>query len=247
MATVKKRPAARSLAALRKRLRELGDAGDAEFLQRFFKTGPGQYGEGDRFLGIRVPVTRKLAHEFRDLPLDDIARLLHEPWHEARLLAVIMLSDAYARGTPAERAEIFRLYLDNAERVNNWDLVDASAPNIVGAHLATRSRTVLDKLARSKNLWERRIAVVANQHLIRLGEFDDTIRVAKVLLTDKHDLIHKAVGWMLREVGDRDASVLDGFLDEHAHEMPRTMLRYAIEKMQPAKRRRYMSARAERS
>jgi 3-methyladenine DNA glycosylase AlkD len=240
----KRRP---TLAAVRNRLRDLGDPSDAAFLQRFFKTGPGEYGAGDRFLGIRVPVTRKLAREFRDLPLDDVVRLLHEPWHEARLLAVILLADAYQKGTPAERDDIFRRYLDNAGRVNNWDLVDSSAPQIVGAHLATRPRALLDTLAKSTSIWERRIAIIATQQLIRAGEFDDTIRIATTLLGDKHDLIHKAVGWMLREVGDRDPAVLDKFLDAHAHEMPRTMLRYAIEKMSVARKRRYMEARAARA
>jgi 3-methyladenine DNA glycosylase AlkD len=240
----KRRP---TVTAVRRRLRDLGDPADAEFLQRFFKTGLGEYGAGDRFLGIRVPVIRKLAREFRELPLEDVVRLLHEPWHEARLLAVILLADAYEKGTAAERDAIFRRYLENAERVNNWDLVDASAPRIVGAHLATRPRALLDTLAQSKNIWERRIAVVTTQRLIRNGEFDDTVRLATALLGDQHDLIHKAVGWMLREVGDRDSAVLDKFLEAHAHEMPRTMLRYAIEKMGAAKKRRYMEARAARA
>jgi 3-methyladenine DNA glycosylase AlkD len=154
-------------------------------------------------------VIRKLAREFRELPLEDVVRLLHEPWHEARLLAVILLADAY--------------------------------------ELATRPRALLDTLAQSKNIWERRIAVVTTQRLIRNGEFDDTVRLATALLGDQHDLIHKAVGWMLREVGDRDSAVLDKFLEAHAHEMPRTMLRYAIEKMGAAKKRRYMEARAARA
>lgn len=233
-----------TLAAVRRRLRELGDPDDAAFLQRFFKTAPGEYGAGDRFLGIRVPVTRKLAREFRDLPLDRIEALLLDPWHEARLLAVILLASGYKRGSDKEREAIYRLYLKNADRVNNWDLVDSSAPHVVGEHLMTRSRAVLDKLAQSKNLWERRIAIIATQRLIRGGEYDDTIRIATALLHDPHDLIHKAVGWMLREIGDRDPRRLDAFLDEHAHEMPRTMLRYAIEKMLIAKRRQYMVAMA---
>jgi hypothetical protein len=202
----KRRP---TVTAVRRRLRDLGDPADAEFLQRFFKTGVGEYGAGDRFLGIRVPVIRKLAREFRELPLEDVVRLLHEPWHEARLLAVILLADAY--------------------------------------ELATRPRALLDTLAQSKNIWERRIAVVTTQRLIRNGEFDYTVRLATALLGDQHDLIHKAVGWMLREVGDRDSAVLDKFLEAHAHEMPRTMLRYAIEKMGAAKKRRYMEARAARA
>jgi 3-methyladenine DNA glycosylase AlkD len=231
-----------TLAAVRRRLRELGDPRDAEFLQRFFRTAPGEYGAGDKFLGIRVPVTRQVAREFRSLPLDDIITLLHDPYHEARLLALIMLVDAYERGTSGEREAIFRLYVKNAPRVNNWDLVDSSAPQIVGAHLATRRRGLLDRLARSKNLWERRIAIVATQHLIRIGEFDDTIRIAKRLLHDEHDLIHKAVGWMLREVGKRDERTLELFLEEHAHEMPRTMLRYAIERLTSAQRKHFMAA-----
>jgi 3-methyladenine DNA glycosylase AlkD len=226
-----------------KRLRALGDPDDAKFLQRFFRTGPGEYGEGDRFLGIRVPDTRRLARELRGMPLDQIERLLHDPYHEARLLAVILLADAYDRGTSAERNAAFRLYLRNSTRINNWDLVDLSAPNVVGAHLATRPRARLDKLARSRNLWERRIAIVATQHFIRNRDFDDTLRIAQVLLHDEHDLIHKAVGWMLREVGKRDRAPLEAFLDEHAHEMPRTMLRYAIEHFSPTERRRYMDAR----
>jgi 3-methyladenine DNA glycosylase AlkD len=230
--------------SVRRRLRELCDPRDALFLQGFFKTAPGQYGEGDRFLGIRVPVIRRVAREARGIPLDQIEALLHERWHEARLLAVILLADAYERGSAAERAAIFRAYLRNAPRINNWDLVDVSAPNVVGAHLATRPRHRLDKLARSKSLWERRIAIVATQHFIRNGEFDDTLRVARLLLHDTHDLIHKAVGWMLREVGKRDRATLESFLDEHAHEMPRTMLRYAIERLPPRDRTRFMAARA---
>jgi len=226
-----------------KRLRALGDPEDAKFLQRFFRTGPGEYGEGDRFLGIRVPDTRRLAGELRGMPLDQIEKLLHNPYHEARLLAVILLGDAYARGTIAEREAVFRLYLRNASRVNNWDLVDVSAPNVVGAHLATRPRARLDKLARSRNLWERRIAIVSTQHFIRNREYEDTLRISRVLLHDAHDLIHKAVGWMLREVGKRDRAPLEAFLSEHAHEMPRTMLRYAIEHFSPSERRRYMDAR----
>jgi 3-methyladenine DNA glycosylase AlkD len=230
-----------TLAAVRRRLREVADPEDAVFLQRFFKTGPGQYGEGDHFLGIRVPMTRKLAREFADLPLGDIEKLLHDRWHEARLLALVLFVSQYARGGAAEKDRIFRLYLANTNRINNWDLVDMSAAGIVGAHLETRDRAPLDRLARSKSLWERRIAIVATYWFIRHGEFDDTLRIAATLLGDSHDLIHKAVGWMLREVGKRDERVLETFLDEHASEMPRTALRYSIERMSPAKRTRYMA------
>ena len=236
-----------TLAAVRKRLLELHNPKDAEFLQRFFRTAPGEYGAGDKFLGIRVPATRALAREFHDLTIDDSALLLQHEWHEARLLAVILLSNRYAKGSPADRKQIFDLYVSNASRVNNWDLVDASAANIVGAHLETRKRTLLDKLARSKNLWERRIAIVSTFRFIRNDEFDDTLRISRALMRDEHDLIHKAVGWMLREVGKRDASVLEKFLDEHAHELPRTALRYAIERMPPKKKQRFMAAKQERA
>jgi hypothetical protein len=153
------------------------------------------------------------------------------------------LADAYARASSSERAAIFRAYLRNTARINNWDLVDVSAPHVVGVHLATRSRRRLDTLARSKSVWERRIAIIATQHFIRNGEFDDTLRIARLLIHDSHDLIHKAVGWMLREVGNRDRAALSTFLARHAHEMPRTMLRYAIEKLPPSERARFMAAR----
>jgi 3-methyladenine DNA glycosylase AlkD len=232
---------AQTLAAVRRRLQEAGDPEDAAFLQRFFKTGPGQYGEGDRFLGIRVPMTRTLAREFAELPLSDVETLLHDKWHEARLLALVLLVNRYARGDAAERLRVYRIYLANTDRINNWDLVDLSAPGIVGAHLETRPRTPLDTLAKSKSLWERRIAIVATHHFIRRDEFDDTLRISTTLLGDSHDLIHKAVGWMLREVGKRDERVLEGFLEKHALEMPRTALRYALERMSPAKRKHFMS------
>jgi 3-methyladenine DNA glycosylase AlkD len=247
MPTATAKPPRPSLATARKRLRELRNPKDAEFLQRFFRTGPGEYGAGDKFLGIRVPATRQIAREFHDLPIDEIAALLREKWHEARLLAVILLSNRYAKSSPAEREKIFNLYVSNARRVNNWDLVDASAANVVGAHLETRKRGLLDKLARSKNLWERRIAIVSTFRFIRKDDFDDTLRISRALMRDEHDLIHKAVGWMLREVGKRDESVLEQFLEAHAHEMPRTMLRYAIERMTPEKKRRFMAAKQERA
>jgi 3-methyladenine DNA glycosylase AlkD len=229
-----------TLAAVRRRLQEVGDPKDALFLQRFFKTGPGQYGAGDHFLGIRVPTTRTLSREFADLPIADVEKLLHDKWHEARLLALVLLVNRYKRGDSADRDKVFRAYLANTDRVNNWDLVDLSAPGIVGAHLETRSRAPLDKLAKSASLWERRIAIVGTHWFIRRDDFDDTLRISTTLLGDSHDLIHKAVGWMLREVGKRDERVLDAFLDVHAHEMPRTALRYSIERMSPAKRQRYM-------
>ena len=230
-----------TLTAVRRALRDAGNPKDAVFLQRFFKTGPGQYGEGDHFLGIRVPATRTLARQFRDLPLPDVEKLLHDKWHEARLLALVLLVGRYERGDDAERRRVYRLYLANTDRINNWDLVDLSAPYIVGAHLETRPRAPLDKLATSKSLWERRIAIVSTAWFIRLRQFDDTFRISTALLGDKHDLIHKAVGWMLREVGKRDTSALERFLDEHAKTMPRTALRYSIERMTPEQRGHYMA------
>lgn len=223
------------------RLTLLANAKDAEFLRGYFKTGAGEYGEGDRFLGIRVPVLRKLARDLRGSSLDEMAALLDEPWHEARLLAVIMLVDAYERGDEAVRAAVFKLYLANRDRVNNWDIVDSSAARIVGAHLLTRPRDQLYRLAKSKSVWDRRIAVIATHAFIRNGEFDDTERLAGALMRDEHDLMHKAVGWMLRELGARDATRLARFLDEHASHMPRTMLRYAIEKFPTEARRKYMA------
>ena len=230
-----------TLTAVRKALIVAGNPQDAVFLQRFFKTGPGQYGEGDHFLGIRVPATRTLARQFRDLPLAGVEKLLHDKWHEARLLALVLLVGRYERGDDAEHQRVYKLYLANTDRINNWDLVDLSAPNIVGAHLETRSRAPLDKLAKSKSLWERRIAIVSTYWFIRRRQFDDTFRISTALLGDKHDLIHKAVGWMLREVGKCDEGALERFLDEHAMTMPRTALRYSIERMTPERRGHYMA------
>ena len=224
---------------LRRRLRKLANRERATHSLRFFKTAPGQYGHGDKFLGLTVPEMRKLVREFRELPLAAADALLASAWHEERLIALLVMVEQYRRSSAA-RPAIYRLYLQRTDRINNWDLVDASAPYIVGAHLEERSRKPLYRLARSKSLWERRIAIVATQHFIRRNDFEDTLAIARLLLGDKHDLIHKATGWMLREVGKRDERALRAFLDEHAAAMPRTMLRYAIERL--ADRRRYLSA-----
>ncbi len=212
----------------------------AKLLLRFFRTGPGDYGEGDRFLGLRVPQMRAVASQFASMPLEGLEKMLASKWHEARMLALVIMTKQYERGDDAARDAIFRLYLANTHRINNWDLVDVSAPKIVGAHVAGRGGALLTRLAKSKSLWERRIAILAGA---RAGE---TFRIAKLLLHDAHDLIHKAVGWMLREAGKRDRAALESFLDEHAATMPRTMLRYAIEKFSPEERRRYLLARADR-
>jgi len=222
------------------RLRSLGCPQQAAILARFFKTGPGEYGEGDRFIGVKVPVTRKVAREFKSLPLPEVERLLRSEMHEERLLALVILVGQFEKGDEALRKRIYDFYLANTQHINNWDLVDLSAPQIVGGYLESRNRRPLDGLAKSASLWERRISILATHWFIRHGDFADTLRIAEKLLTDKEDLIHKAVGWMLREVGKRDVSALERFLGEHFRVMPRTMLRYAIERFPDEKRRKYM-------
>jgi 3-methyladenine DNA glycosylase AlkD len=225
---------------IERELKELGDPEDARFLQGYFKTGPGQYGEGDRFLGIRAPVLRALARRHDGLSLRACRSLLHSRYHEARLLALLILVRKYEHGDGALRDAVHRLYLDNTERVNNWDLVGVSAPRIVGGWLEDRDRSELERLARSGSVWERRIAVLATLRFIQRGEFEHTFRVADILLADRHDLIHKAVGWMLREVGKRDRAAEEAFLATRYRRMPRTMLRYAIEKFPTTLRERYL-------
>src|SRR5262245_6134160 len=222
------------------RLKALADDEAAGAVRRFVKTGPGQYGEGDRFLGIKATPLRQLAREFQSLPVGEARKLLASAFHEARMLALLVLVQAFAKGDEPSREAIYDLYLANTARVNNWDLVDASAPAIVGGFLAGRDRGPLTRLARSASLWERRIAVVATLHFIRRGDFQDTLRLAGLLLDDGEDLIHKAAGWMLREVGKRDQAVLEGFLAGHCRQMPRTMLRYAIERLPEARRQQYL-------
>lgn len=226
--------------AARADLDALANADDAIFLQRYFKTAPGHYGAGDRFLGIRVPLLRTLVRKYQLLELDECLELLHSDYHEARLLALLILARKYERGDEATRADIYRLYLDNTARINNWDLVDSSAPHIVGRHLLTRDRAVLDELAVSESLWQRRIAILATQTFIKAREFADTFRIADLLIEDKEDLIHKAVGWMLREVANRNMAEAEAFLASRYHRMPRTMLRYAIEKFPEPLRQQYL-------
>jgi len=225
---------------IRAELREHADKSDAIVLQRFFKTGPGEYGEGDQFLGVRVPATRRVARKYRDLSLADTKKLLHSAIHEERLLALIILIHKYKKGTSDEQAEIYRIYLDNTEYINNWDLVDTSAEHIVGAYLKERSHKPLHILAQSESLWERRIAIMATFHFIKNSEFDETLRIAEMLIADTEDLIHKAVGWMLREIGKRDRNVEENFLKKHYQCMPRTMLRYAIERFPGDIRQQYL-------
>ena len=230
-----------SVAAIRARLRALADPRIASASQRFFKTAPGEYGHGDRFLGIRVPTLRKLAREFRAAPVAAAFALLRSPLHEERALALLILVTRYARGTEAEQQRIYEQYLQHVPKhVNNWDLVDSSAHYIVGAHLVERDRKVLYELARSPHLWSRRVAIIATFRFIKQGSFEDTLAIAEQLLDDREDLMHKAAGWMLREVGNRDAAVAERFLRRHCRAMPRTMLRYAIEKLPERTRRAYL-------
>jgi 3-methyladenine DNA glycosylase AlkD len=222
-------------------IRRLADPEKAKILQRFFKTGPGQYGEGDVFAGITVPVTRKLVRKYRDISLGDAVELLQSPVHEERLLALLILVEKCRRGDDATRKRIYGLYLKNTRCINNWDLVDLSAEHIVGAWLADRDKEKLYRLARSKSLWERRIAILATFHDIKRGNPDHTLALADVLLADRHDLIHKAVGWMLREAGKRcSPDTLRDFLRTRYRRMPRTMLRYAIERFPEAERKDYL-------
>jgi 3-methyladenine DNA glycosylase AlkD len=222
------------------RLKSLGNARDAAFYPKYFKTGPGEYGEGDLFLGIRAPLLRRVSKELEALPLPECRKLLRSKFNEARATALLILVRKYQRGDEAMREKIFRLYVGSTKHIDNWNLVDVSAPAIVGAHLMNRSRVLLRKLARSKSLWERRIAIIATQTMIRDLDFAETFRIADLLLEDEHDLIHKAVGWMIREVGNRDRAAAEAFLKPRYERMPRTMLRYAIEKYPEPLRKRYL-------
>ncbi|MGN0037499.1 MAG: DNA alkylation repair protein [Bacteroidaceae bacterium] len=217
-----------------------------EVLVRFFKTGPGEYGEGDRFLGVMVPDTRRVAKRWREASDEVLADLLASPWHECRLCALLVWVEQFRNGTEADRRHIYRQYLAHTPSINNWDLVDLSAPSIVGAYLADKSRDDLYRLADEGGLWEQRIAVVATLTLIRQGCLDDTFALAERLMDHRHDLMHKAVGWMLREAGKRDTDRLLRFLDRYACSMPRTMLRYAIEKLPETQRKYYLLKKRER-
>jgi 3-methyladenine DNA glycosylase AlkD len=252
-----------------KRLKSLGTPDKAELLSGFFKTGKGQYGEGDRFLGVIMPEQRKIAKEFRELPFPEIEKLLSSPYHEARMTGLLILTYAYERADVNARQAIYDFLFAHRGAMNNWDLVDVIVPKIIGEHLLTCSknhsspsrtrelplkrgagkrwgqngREILHRFAQSDNLWERRVSIVSTAAFIRADEFDDTLSICETLLGDGHDLIHKATGWMLREVGKRDESALRAFLDAHVTRMPRTMLRYAIERFSEGERRRYLAMR----
>lgn len=211
-----------------------------EYLPRFFKTGEGEYGEGDRFLGVVVPNTRIVAKKYKDADFEVVKELLQSPWHECRLCALLILVERFKKSGEAERKKIYDFYLSQTARVNNWDLVDLSAPTIVGGYLLDKPRNDLYRLAESPLLWDQRIAVVATYTLIKNDDFIDILSLAELLLHHPHDLMHKATGWMLREMGKRQKDLLCQFLDKHHKVMPRTMLRYSIEKFDEDERRYYM-------
>lgn len=231
------------LNSLKKELRDRINPEKAAFFPRFFKTGVGEYGEGDMFLGITVPNIRLVAKKFANLSIGDIERLLVSKWHEERLLALIIMVNQFKKADEAKQKELYEFYLSNTGSINNWDLVDTSARDIVGGYIYAHPELLptLSQLAASHSLWERRIAMIATYYFLMKGEPDVTIKIAEQLLGDKEDLMHKAVGWMLREMGKRcDRQLLVNFLNEHAHEMPRTMLRYAIEHFPPTERRYFL-------
>jgi 3-methyladenine DNA glycosylase AlkD len=226
-----------SAAEIQQKLRTLADPIVAASAARFFKK---EHAQDDVFLGLRAATLHKLSKEHRELPLKEVETLLHSGIHEERMLALLILVVAFRKASDAARKEMHRFYLGNTAQVNNWDLVDASAPTLVGGYLLHKSRKPIHRLAKSDDLWERRIAVVATQHYIRNDDFADTLKIAEMLLQDDEDLIHKATGWMLREVGKRDRRTLEAFLKQHCRKMPRTMLRYALEKFGKEERQVYL-------
>lgn len=231
------------LAELKKKIRLLSDKEIAETSKWFFKTGKGEYGEGDQFIGLKVPTQRKIAREFKDLNSNDLAKLLKSPIHEERLISLFILVDRYHKADEKTKNEIFDFYIKNRKGINNWDLVDLSAPKILGKHLHKKDKAILFKFAVSKNLWERRIAVLSTYEFIKNNNYKTSLRLCKILLNDKHDLIHKAVGWMLREIGKKDLEMEERFLRANYRKMPRTMLRYSIEKFPESKRKKYLKGK----
>ncbi len=228
------------LSQIKKELHKSSDPVRAKHSQRFFKTGPGQYGEGDVFLGLTMPQVRVIAKKyFKEVTLSEVQELVKSKYHEFRMCALVMLVYKYDK-FPAERKEIYDFFLKNTKYVNNWDLVDVTIPRTVGAYLVDNDRKILYRLVKSSDLWERRIAVLATFAFLSKGDFKDSLKIAEILLNDEHDLIHKAVGWMLREIGKRDETILTKFLNKHVTKMPRTMLRYSIERLEEKKRVGYL-------
>ena len=227
--------------SLRNEIKKSASPQKAKILQKFFKTGKGQYGEGDIFIGLMVPESRKISKKYLNLTLKEILILLSSKIHEERLICLLILVDKFKKATQNEQEKIFHFYIKHAKKVNNWDLVDLSAPNILGTYLlGTPDRPILYKLAKSDNIWKKRISIIATLTFIRNAQFDDTLRLAEILIFDNNDLIHKAVGWMLREVGKRDEILLEQFLEKYCKVMPRTTLRYAIEKFSKQKRKNFL-------
>lgn len=223
---------------LKEKLKSHSNPQKAKILKTFFKTKIGEYGEGDIFLGISVPIQRKIVKEIEEtFELENIQKLLNSKIHEERFISLLLLISKYEKGNINQKKEIVKFYLNNAKKINNWDLVDISAPKILGDWLLKHNRNILYKLAKSNNLWEKRISIISCFTFIRKKEFKDCIKISKILLTDSHDLIHKAVGWMLREIGKRNKKLLINFLENNYKKMPRTTLRYAIEKFEEKKRK----------
>jgi len=233
-----------SLKKLKLDLRKYSDKKKAKIVQRFFKTGPGEYAEGDIFLGITVPMLRILSKQYQSLAFNETLQLLKSRIHEERLLSLLILILKYRKVDLSKKRKIYKAYLNHSKYVNNWDLVDVAAKHIVGDYLKDKDRTPLYKLARSDSLWERRIAILSTFHFIENNDFEDTLKIAEILISDPHDLIHKAVGWMLREVGKRDRDSEERFLKKYYTVMPRTMLRYAVERFPESKRQAYLKGTA---
>lgn len=230
------------LVQLHQNVRNQANPEKAKFLQRFFKTNKGEYAQGDICWGLTVPQSRIIAKRYAKLSLSDLSNLIKSRIHEERFIALIIAVNQYKQGTEEHKKILYTWYLDNLSMINNWDLVDVSAASIVGDYLEGKSISPLEKLAKSNNVWERRIAIIATFHFIKLGSSHEAIRIATLLLHDSHDLIHKAVGWMLREIGKRcSQKILEQFLDSYAATMPRTTLRYAIEHFPDMKRKHYLS------
>ncbi len=228
---------------IQRKLQQLGNRKTADALRRFFKTGPGEYGEGDVFIGVRVPELRKLVKEYPDITIKESVQLLRSTIHEERLFALLMLINKFSKGNETVKKRIYELYLQHTKFINSWDLVDGSAHHIVGAFLMDKNKEPVYRLAKSKNLWERRIAILSTFHFIKHDNYLETLKISKILLTDDQDLIHKAVGWMLREIGKRHMSTEEIFLKKYHKRMPRTMLRYAIEKFPESKRQKYLKGK----
>ncbi|QQG47370.1 MAG: DNA alkylation repair protein [Candidatus Woesebacteria bacterium] len=228
------------LTEIRAEIKGSADPKRAKALMRFFKTGVGQYGEGDKFLGITLPTTRAIVKKYKDLSLPDTQKFLKSKWHEERMIALLILLEKFQKADSKLQKTIFEIYLNNTKYINNWDLVDVTCRDIVGAYLDKKDRKILYKLATSKSLWERRISIISTFYYIAQSDFNDTLKISKILLSDKHDLIHKAVGWVLREVGKKDITLLKKFLKENYENIPRTALRYSIERFPDLERKKYL-------